>query len=611
MAQKCVAQKCAAQSALNRDKPKLPVKNLAQKPFWWALFGLILVSLILVGFGWWHSSGSNAPVQVPMFYDDHYVYPRPWTQAQEAPGVPEPTQVALLYGPNRLTQRFTSGADNLALLKIWLDGKDGAQVDISLSIEDGPTYGGSLELNEGKQEYLVAFPSIKHARDRLVTLTLMAPTATVLNPVITRSVGGDRLGNSLAINEYRRPGNIEIFAYSQGPPGLWWLDAIGEQLLPQAFRIRLQQYKPAQLKGPVFTILLAATIILTLLVLIISWPTDLPISTIFGWGLVGLILAFLLWQFASGKLLIPGLANPIELKEVAVPIPIAPDPGEDNRIAYDLTQSLWTAERLPEPRFIQTEKLESWPAIKVPANSRLNYQLQVPLDGSLTLGMAIEQGLSLRFTIQIGEDLLISESIGPDSYIVWKELDLSRWAGQAATLSLTTEAANENTTGYWLMPQVSTNGSWLLDEELAHEFTRLKRTYQFGDGIKLVGYHISNIITSETSQDNELIVDLFWRILEPTDDFATIFVHLIDDTDTIISQHDGQPVSGTYPTPYWQPGYIIADSHLLTVPQDFSGVQAKLAIGLYDPDSLERWVVTDGEGQTIADSRAVLELGDK
>jgi hypothetical protein len=316
-----------------------------------------------------------------MFYDDHYVYPRPWTQAQEAPGVPDPTQVALLYGPNRLTQQFVGGSDNLALLKIWLDGQTGAQVVLSLSVEDGPTYGGALEIIEGKQEYLVAFPGVKRARDRLVTLTLMAPAATASNPVITRSAGGDRLGSSLAVNEYRRPGNIEIYAYSQGLPGLWWFEAIGEQLLPQTFRIRLQQYKPAQLKGPVFGILLAVTIVLTLLVLIVSWPADLPTSTIFGWGLAGLILGFLLWQFASGKLLIPGLSNPIELEEVAVPLAKAPPPGEESRIAYDLTQSLWTAERQPEPRFIRTKKLDSWPAIKVPANSRLSYQLQIPLDG--------------------------------------------------------------------------------------------------------------------------------------------------------------------------------------------------------------------------------------
>ncbi len=546
-----------------------------------------------------------------MFYDDHYVYPRPWTQQQEAPGVPKPTQVAVLYGSNRLTQRFAIGADNLALLKIWLDGQAGAQVNLSLSIEDGPTYGGSLVLIEGRQEYLIAFPRIKRARDRLLTLTLMAPAATVLNPVITRSVGGDRLGSSLAINEYRRPGNIEIYAFSQGPPGLWWFEAIGEQLLPQTFRVRLQQYKPAQLKGPVFGILLAVTIVLTLLVLIISWPTDLPTGAIFGWGLAGLILGFLLWQFGSGKLLIPGLANPIELEEVAVPLLIAPSPGEGSRIAYDLIQSLWTAERIPEPRFFQTEKLESWPAIKVPANSRLNYQLQIPVDGSLTLGMAVEQDLSPRFTVQIDEDTLISETIGPDSNIIWKELNLSRWAGQAATLSLTTEAVNENTTGFWLMPQLSTKGRWLLDEKPAHEFSRLNSTYRFGDVIELVGYSITKTPPSENGQDSELIVNLFWRILEPTDDYATIFVHLIDGTDTIIGQHDGQPVSGTYPIPFWQPGDIIVDSHPLTVPQDFSGVQAKLAIGLYDPDSLERWIVTAGDGQTIADGRAILELRDK
>lgn len=68
------------------------ISNL-QSP--WVLTAVLLLILaIFLLVGKWRSTSTGPQVQVPMFYDAHYLFPRPWTQAQEAPGVPAPFPVA-------------------------------------------------------------------------------------------------------------------------------------------------------------------------------------------------------------------------------------------------------------------------------------------------------------------------------------------------------------------------------------------------------------------------------------------------------------------------------------------------------------------------------------
>ena len=87
---------------------------------------ILVLVIVLLSAGWWRSTGVGAQVQVPMFYDAHYLFPRPWTQEQEAPGVPEPAPVSALFGPNMVTQGFIAGADNLTMVDVWIAGPAGS-----------------------------------------------------------------------------------------------------------------------------------------------------------------------------------------------------------------------------------------------------------------------------------------------------------------------------------------------------------------------------------------------------------------------------------------------------------------------------------------------------
>jgi hypothetical protein len=58
----------------------------------------------------------------------------------------------------------------------------------------------------------------------------------------------------------------------------------------------------------------------------------------------------------------------------------------------------------------------------------------------------------------------------------------------------------------------------------------------------------------------------------------------------------------------WQPGTIIADRRELLLPADAAMDSSTLAVGLYDPISLERWPVTDIDGVAQPDGRAIFSL---
>lgn len=558
---------------------------------------LFLLTLFLTLFGWWRGAAVGPEVQVPMFYDDHYLYQRPWTQAQEAPGVPDPAPVAALYGSNRLSQSFVSAAASLTLLEIWLAGPAGTPVELTLATDDGTVVGGEVMLAEEEgQFYRLAVPEREGGeRGRAFTLTLAAPSATAEQPVITRAVGGDRLGSSLRVNEYRQPGNLELYTYGRGG----WSN-LGEQLLPAVFRLRLQQYKPESFKGAAFPVLLGLTVVATGAFFFLSVPhkskTTLLVLA------MGLWLMFLVWQVGRGRVLIPFLVQSIPLQNQPTALTLAPIPDGQPRLVQDFSQTLWTATRKPEPRFVATGLVDGLPAILVPATATLEYPLTLPLNGRLRLGMYVQDTDALTFSVLWGEQNLHTQVVRAGDEIQWVDLDLSAWGGQGGLLLLRTEAHEGQPTGAWLMPQLLSPADWLLADPLPPELDVQPAGDHFGESVELVGYQVEEA-------EGQMVVTLYWRTAAANDVYATIFVHLLDEAGNILAQQDSPPVQGTYPLPVWTPGFIIADEHRLTLPADVPSRPYHLAIGLYDPVTLARWPVTTATGEPLPDGRAVLEVG--
>jgi hypothetical protein len=556
--------------------------------------------LFLALFGWWRGTAVGPQLQVPMFYDDHYIYPRPWTQAQEAPGVPDPAPAAVLYGPNRISQPFASASDRPALIELWLAGTAGTEVELSLKSGSGSIYRAVLPLEAGDGRYYrLSIPENSSSRNFI--LTLAAPGATADNPVLTRVVGGDRLGGSLLINEYLRPGNIELYTYERGS----WLNSLGEQLLPAVFRLRLQQYKPELFKGAAFPVLLALTASTTVVFLLLAAggrvspesrqdKSYIPELVMIFWA------AFLIWQLAGGRLHLPGFIQPVHLQSRQTALAVAPAPDGQPRVVHDFSQQLWTAVRKPEARFISTGILDGLPAIHVPGDSAIEYSLTIPFDGRLRLGMGLQEGSALRFSVLLAGQPLHTQLINDSDGRQWLDLDLTPWSGQAGLLVFRTENMTESqAAGYWLMPQLLSRSGWLLAGPLQTVGPIQDSSYRFGESVILAGYQVEEM-------KEQLVVTLYWQPVAALDDHATIFVHLLDDSGNIVAQHDGPPVSGVYPLTAWQSGTIIADRHVLALPAETPPQAYQLAVGLYDPATLIRWPVAGLNGESLPDGRALL-----
>jgi len=565
-----------------------------------------------------------------MFYDAHYLFPRAWTQEQAAPGVPQDAPLAF-YGKNSISQPFISGVNNLAMVELWLAGAPDEVVFVSLTDDRGHVIGGDLTLVEGREggNYQLSFPPIPEAKGRRFLLTLAALDSTIEQPVVTRTVGGDWLGGSLQLNEYNRPGNLALMSYARGWPGRWWLEAIGEQMLPSVFRLRLQQYKPAAFKGVIFPFLLVLTILLSIVYLVLARPQTRPslprLNKTVGWTVAMILGLFLLWQIVGGRLKLPSaelsrtpaLSDSQALDVVDTILEEAPEPsaelsrtpGADFRLIRDIISDLWTLEREPEARFISTERIDGLPAIRVPSDSIISYGLNVPPEALLKAGIAAEGKGMLDVEVYIEGEVInvqeITAVVGPDAEdISWFEVDLSPWSGKAVVIRMTTGSDQRDLEGLWIMPRIESASPWILPDPLPVSFDVQPSGYHFGEIVELVG----TMVKPSTLQAGETaVVDLYWRPLQRIDDYATVFIHLLDSDGNLITQHDGQPVNNAYPLPLWQPGSIIRDTHQLSLPPDLPPGQYSLFAGLYDPDTLQRWPVVGPDGAARTDNVAILD----
>ena len=78
----------------------------------------------------------------------------------------------------------------------------------------------------------------------------------------------------------------------------------------------------------------------------------------------------------------------------------------------------------------------------------------------------------------------------------------------------------------------------------------------------------------------------------------TVFVHVRDEAGATVSQGDGPPAQGLYPTSLWQPGEIIRDERRVLLDSLPPG-RYDLVVGLYDLNSGVRLPVEGVPNQDI------------
>lgn len=115
----------------------------------------------------------------------------------------------------------------------------------------------------------------------------------------------------------------------------------------------------------------------------------------------------------------------------------------------------------------------------------------------------------------------------------------------------------------------------------------------FNRQIKLTGYHLNQPL----QPGSEANLTLFWQATTPVAVDFTVFVQLVDPVSSaIITQGDGKPQDGFYPTPYWQPGETIIDRHTFSLPADLPPGAYDILVGFYEAENGQRLQILDEAG---------------
>ncbi|MCL4533554.1 MAG: hypothetical protein M1370_00115, partial [Bacteroidetes bacterium] len=125
---------------------------------------------------------------------------------------------------------------------------------------------------------------------------------------------------------------------------------------------------------------------------------------------------------------------------------------------------------------------------------------------------------------------------------------------------------------------------------------------RLGQPIELVGYDLSG---DTVSPDRPLDVTLYWRAGQEVQEDYTVFVQLLDETGQLVSQHDGEPQNGAYPTSLWGDGETIPDQHQLVLPANLPAQKLQLIVGMYDLATGRRLPLSAGDGQASGDHLAL------
>ncbi len=125
-----------------------------------------------------------------------------------------------------------------------------------------------------------------------------------------------------------------------------------------------------------------------------------------------------------------------------------------------------------------------------------------------------------------------------------------------------------------------------------------------GGQVRLLGYDLERDRTPRI-EPSSFHLTLYWQAQQRMTTSYTVFVQLLDPAGRVVSQADGLPQDGGYPTIWWLPGEVVADSYALE-PAAEAGqdITHRLIVGLYDAATGARLPVS-GTGSDFVELTAV------
>lgn len=114
---------------------------------------------------------------------------------------------------------------------------------------------------------------------------------------------------------------------------------------------------------------------------------------------------------------------------------------------------------------------------------------------------------------------------------------------------------------------------------------------QIGDAIALTS---TEIHPSTVRAGDTIGLDVQWHVLQPPGVDLTTLVHIGQPDQAPLAVGDRPPLNGDYPTRVWEKGEVINDSYGLTLPADLPAGKYPLWVGLYDSETITRWLLASG-----------------
>jgi 4-amino-4-deoxy-L-arabinose transferase-like glycosyltransferase len=126
---------------------------------------------------------------------------------------------------------------------------------------------------------------------------------------------------------------------------------------------------------------------------------------------------------------------------------------------------------------------------------------------------------------------------------------------------------------------------------------------ELGEGrVRLLGYGWAP--EDAVQAGTALRVDLHWQALHTLGTNYTVFVHLVGGYNPatggpLWAQDDSWPLGGGHPTTRWQPGQVVADRHVIEVPEGTPPGVYQVQVGLYDALTGERLSVAGADRDAV------------
>ena len=124
-----------------------------------------------------------------------------------------------------------------------------------------------------------------------------------------------------------------------------------------------------------------------------------------------------------------------------------------------------------------------------------------------------------------------------------------------------------------------------------------------GDVALVKGYEVN---TNRARPGDEVYLTVYWRPLNRTELPYSVFIHLLDDEDTVVTQRDTYPGLGRNATTSWEPGRMFADRYKVVLPDTaYASNSTHWEVGLWQADTGERAFLVDASGQPVASGAAI------